>query len=231
MKRHIARFLLLIFLIIPVSVDAAKKTVRKPFMVDSFEDGDLSKDLEWWRFGDLDLSIVDNNKNEDPYLGRRSLRLTGDPSNWYIGGCGAFFGLDMTGFDAIKLIIRGNGEETGLLQIELYDDDNQNWQIEPYQKDPSQTMADDKFIYSKPITWYGWKVLIIPLSHFVDDNKGIGDDIFNPYQLGSSGGLLQLQLVLLAVNRDVQPDIQIDSIKFFKMQKETRRPTFLDDDW
>ena len=66
--------------------------------------------------------------------------------------------------------------------IELFDDDNNNWEIEPHPELPSETLADDKFIHTLKVDWVGWKVVIIPFSKFVDENNDIGDDRWNPYQ-------------------------------------------------
>ena len=72
-----------------------------------------------------------------------------------------------------------------------------------------------KFIHTLKVDWTGWKVVIIPFNNFVDANLGIGDDLWNPYQTDSSGGLLQMQLVLLAGDKEVKPRIRIDEIKIY----------------
>ena len=49
----------------------------------------------------------------------------------------------------------------------------------------------------------------------MDANLGIGDDLWNPYQTESSGGLLQMQLVLLAGDKTIKPRVRIDEIKIY----------------
>ena len=97
------------------------------YIVDDFEDGEIERTPEWWTFGILDVSLVDNNKDEATFLGDKSLRLKGNPSEWYVGGMGTYLGIDSTPYNAIKLLVRGNGIESVFLRIELYDDDNNNW--------------------------------------------------------------------------------------------------------
>ena len=116
------------------------------------------------------------------------------------------------------------------MRIELYDDDNNNWVVEVHPEDPSVAEFDDRFIYTHKVVWLGWKVLIIPFSYFVDDNPDRGDNIFNPVQSGTSGGLLQTQLILLATNKEVIPDIRIDMFKIFHYVKPKPPVKSYDDD-
>lgn len=203
------------------------------YLVDDFEDSNITKNPEWWKFGILKSQILDNNKKEFAYLEEKSLWLTGDPSEWYVGGMGTYLGLDGTPYNAIKLIVRGKGIESGFLRIELYDDDNQNWVADIHPEDQSIVEFDDKFIYSQKVDWSGWRVLIIPFDDFVDDNPQMGDNLFNPSQLGTSGGLLQIQFIVLATNKEVAPDIRIDNIKLFHYvkPKPVEKPQASFDDW
>ena len=190
---------------------------QKPglFIVDDFEDADLSQFPRWWGFDNIDLSIEPNNMKEFAHLGKRSIQLTGAQKNWYVGGCGTYFGIDVAKFNAIKLLVRGYGKKSAVLIVELFDDDNNNFEIEPHPESSGETLADDKFIHTLKVDWTGWKVVIIPFNNFVDANLGIGDDLWNPYQTESSGGLLQMQLVLLAGDKDIKPRVRIDEIKIY----------------
>ena len=152
------------------------------FIVDDFEDADLYVNPRWWSFDDLDFRIKSNNLNEFEYLGKRSIQLTGDPKRWYVGGCGTYFGIDAEPYNAIKLVVRGYGPDSGIVIIELFDDDNNTWEVEPHPEFDSETLADDKFIHTLKVTWNGWKVIMIPFSKFVDGNIDVGDDKWNPYQ-------------------------------------------------
>ena len=204
------------------------------YIVDDFEDADLTKFPEWWGFDQINLSVEPNNLLEFKHLGNRSLQLKGPPSNWYVGGCGTYFGIDAEPYNAIKLVVRGYGEKSGMLIVELYDDDNNNFEIETHPDDPSEALADDKFIHTVKVDWSGWRVVIIKFDRFVDGNLGIGDDLWNPYQIESSGGLLQMQLVLLASDKEVDPRMRIDSIKIYKQgpmpMKQDNRAEFVGDE-
>ena len=190
---------------------------QKPglFIVDDFEDADLSQFPRWWGFDNIDLSVEPNNMKEFAHLGKRSLQLTGLQKNWYVGGCGTYFAIDVADYNSIKLLVRGYGKKSAVLIVELFDDDNNNFEIEPHPDSDDETLADDKFIHTLKVDWTGWKVVIIPFNNFVDANLGIGDDLWNPYQTDSSGGLLQMQLVLLAGDKEVKPRIRIDEIKIY----------------
>lgn len=212
------KFLFIIYFSLFVAVQAA--TIYQPqpdnlFIVDNFEDADITKFPEWWGFDDINLTIQPNNPLEFDPLGQRSLELSGQPENWYVGGAGTYFAIDTQKYNAIKMLIRGYGKKSGVLIVELFDDDNNNFMVEKHPDIPSETLADDKFIHTVKINWEGWKVVIIPFDKFVDGNLTIGDDLWNPYQTDSSGGLLQMQLVLLAADKKVDPRIRIDSIKFY----------------
>ena len=208
------------------SINAAK--IFQPqqpnlFIVDNFEDQDLSFNPKWWGFSFLEFSIEKNNTNEASYIGEYSLQLTGKDNHWYVGGCGTYFGIDIKNYNAIKLIVRGFGLHSGALIIELFDDDNNNWEVETHPEISSSTMFDDKFIYTLKVDWNGWRVVIIPFDKFIDDNPNIGDDTWNPNQLRDSGGLLQMQMVLLATKKDKAPRIYIDEIKIFKEVQQKKQ--------
>ena len=115
----------------------------------------------------------------------------------------------------MKLLVRGTGTQSGSLQIELYDDDNKNEVLERSSSAPSQTLYDDKFIYTMDVTWMGWRVVIIPLTNFRDENSQAGDNIFNPSKKDGSGGLLQLQFVVFANQEKGKVDFLIDSIRLY----------------
>jgi len=207
----------------------------KTYVVDDFEDEELNYQPKWWAFGGLEITIEKNNTAELNGLEETSMRLRGYPEKWYIGGVGTHFTADMRPYNAMKILIRGRGKSSGTIVFELYDDDNGNWIIEPHETIPYKTMYDDKFIYTQQVDWLGWRVIIIPFDKFVDSNPGIGDDVWNPFREGNSGGLLQMQMIFSAGEKDKVADLQIDTIKFFhytppkvkKKQSSSRRM----DDW
>ena len=186
--------------------------------IDDFEDNQAKKP-EWWKFDRLLMSYADNNPTEFSGLGKRSLVLEGSTLNWYIGGMGTYLGLDGTAFQGIRLVIFGNGPTSGVLKLELYDDDNGNWSVDTMPGKYTPTM-DDVFSYKLPVDWTGWKVVDVPFYDFVDDNPEVGDNRFNPSQDNGSGGLLQLQIIALSAKKEVgKVDIKIDEIKLYGQQK------------
>lgn len=188
----------------------------KVLVIDNFEDGNLTEKPKWFAVGNAKAAVQKTDKTEFKYLGDYALRLQGETDMYFIGGIGAFLGFDATPYNFIKMLIRGRGSKTGTLQIELFDDDNNNRILERHPVVPSETAYDDKFIYSFDIDWSGWKVVIIPIKHFRDDNPNIGDNIFNPNTRNGSGGLLQMQILAFSAEEKGSIDIQIDSIKMYR---------------
>ena len=76
-------------------------------------------------------------------------------------------------------------------------------------------MFDDKFVYTKTINWTGWRVVIIPLDYFVDENSLTGDNQWNPFHTDYSGGLVQMQMIFLANEDKGEIDIEIDNMKLY----------------
>lgn len=189
--------------------------------VDDFEDGNLNHQPLWWKFGELDAVVVPNNIAESQYLERFSLRMSGNPSQLFVGGMGAYVGADLAPYNAIKMMVKGKGKNSGSIIMELYDDDNGNWDVELFPKYPSQPSFDDRFVYTLKVNWVGWKMVIIPFSYFFDSNPTVGDNLWNPEQTGGSGGLLQTQLILMSASPKVVPDISIDFFKFIVMPPDT----------
>lgn len=189
--------------------------------VDDFEDGNLNHRPMWWRFGELDAQVVQNIAAESPYLEKASLRLSGNPSQLFVGGMGAYVGADLMKYNAVKLLVKGKGKNSGSVIIELYDDDNFNWDLELFPKFPSQPSFDDRFVYTLKVNWTGWKMVIIPFTYFFDSNTTVGDNKWNPEQLAGSGGLLQTQLIVMAANPKTVPDISIDFFKFIVIPPDT----------
>ena len=141
--------------------------------------------------------------------------LKGNATRWYAGGCGTYFAAEsqnLAKYGYFQIDIYGNGPGSGTLKIELFDDDNGNWQIE---QDPAKgylPLYDDKYVYDINVDWVGWKKISIPLEDFVDDNPGVGDDVWNPEQSGASGGLLQLQFICLAGKSEGGIHLNLDNV-------------------
>jgi hypothetical protein len=191
------------------------------FKIDDFESGSLKSPRDWWTFDISKVEVVanDNYKGGDSKVaaetGKYSLHLQGQAKNWYVGGCGVYMAMenqDLSKYNTLDIDVFGNGEGSGTMKIELYDDDNANWAIEQDAKRNYVPIYDDKLVYDIKIDWNGWKRLSIPLADFVDDNPGVGDDIWNPQQTGGSGGLLQMQLICLGSTDKATVNLNVDNI-------------------
>ncbi|MFC1754938.1 hypothetical protein ACFL96_16360 [Thermoproteota archaeon] len=226
MKRLIITILSLVFSIslINSAITAAGKNYggyygSYAYLVDNFEDEDITNNPKWWAFGDLYLSFNDNAMYNIPYLGKKSIMLEGQTSNRYIGGLGTFLAIDGTRYDTLKLYVYGSGKDSGALRIELYDDDNHNHVIERNPRAQSSALYDDVFTYTFSVDWQGWRVIIIPLWYFSDTNVTAGDNIWNPNQLNGSGGLIQMQIIVLASDLRGEASIQLDAVKFYNAKR------------
>lgn len=205
------RVLLLLFWFLPLLMGAAAPSI---LLIDSFKDGNISKDPNWWQFGSLSAKPV-----KSPAKNNYSLLLKGQAKDWYVGGIGTYLAQedrDFSEYNFLRMDIYGNGANSGKLTIELYEDDNNNWQVE---QNPSKQYApiyDDRFLYELPITWKGWKQIKMPLSEFKENNSQTGDDSWNPEKAGESGGLLQMQIIALAASKTGKVNMVIEDVAFVK---------------
>ena len=190
-------------------------------LIDDFESNSLSSPRQWWTFDLQTAAPVSNNGLTAGDLsvlgevGKYSLALSGQAKNWYAGGAGTYLAKenqDLSVFDSVQIDIYGYGPGSGTLKIELLDDDNKNWQAE---QDPNKSYVpvyDDKYVYDLNVDWVGWNRLTIPLADFVDENSGVGDNIWNINQAAGSGGLLQLQFICLGAKGDANIKYNIDNV-------------------
>ena len=185
------------------------------YVVDDFEDGNFTENPEWWVFGSLSpLCIPNTEKKVRLDVGKGSLHLKGSGADLYIGGLGAFLGVDGERFHFLQLDVFGYGVDSGEVVIELIDDDNGTVKIETDPYYPWLPVFDDKFVYTQRVDWKGWRRLKIPLRDFVDQNPRVGDNIWNPSNLGGSGGLVQIQFLLASIRAGGSVNIRLDSIVF-----------------
>lgn len=147
----------------------------------------------WWIFDGLQSRWLHQEPELD-YLGSDSLELKGRIRQWYGGGTGTYLGLDAQHYTHLSLNILGYGGDSGVLKIELLDDDNRNYQAD-YRSVVASLNQDDLWVCSIPVTWSGWRHVNLPFQAFDDANPGVGDDVWNPSQWLGSGGLLQLQWI------------------------------------
>lgn len=219
MKKLLA--LIILVLVMPVlcyglgvAPEKAKRAAY-PYLIDNFEDGNFNKDPEWFTFDKVIPTVAKNSslKSGDPAVasnvGEYSLNLKGAASNWYVGGIGTVLGIAAAGYDSFEIDIYGNGENSGLLKIELYDDDNGNSDIEV---DKSwKPLYDDLWSYEQKIDWVGWKHVSIPVSQFT--NAGRGNGVFDPGLKNNSGGLVKIQLICVANAETGSIDFNIDNLE------------------
>lgn len=199
----------------PKKPEAKVVLAEKVFLIDDFESGSIKSPREWWTFDIEKAEAVSNKDLKTEDVGNYSLLLSGMAKNWYAGGCGTYLakeGQDLSKYNNFQLDIYGNGPGSGTLKIELFDDDNGNWQAE---QDPAKNYApiyDDKFVHEIRVDWSGWKKVPLPLADFIDDNPMVGDDIWNPQQAGASGGLLQMQFICIASSDKGKVNYNVDNI-------------------
>lgn len=179
--------------------------------VDNFNDGEFKKNPEWWTFDKINITLTKN-----PAKSGHALMIKGAARDWYVGGIGAYLAKDkqdLSTASTLDLDIYGYGPDSGTLKIELFDDDNGNWQVEQEQK-TFNPIYDDSFTYELKIDWKGWKHISLPLEEFVDTNEGEGDNIWNPQQNNGSGGLLQMQIISIATSKTGKVNYVLDNVEF-----------------
>lgn len=200
---------------------------RTQFVIDNFEDGNIDFNPEWFQFGDCNLTVqrrpvfrwffpFGQKDAFEQRIGNYALNCEGNASHWYVGGFGTYLGIDCRNYTMLSLDIYGYGQKSGRLKVELFDDDNNNWQIELDKN--FKPLYDDKWTYEFNVDWKGWRTIKIPFTQFKDDNPSIGDHIWNPYQTGNSGGLIQIQFIMLTTQSQPKAHVhyRIDNIKFLK---------------
>lgn len=183
--------------------------VTARMVIDDFDDGNVSASPEWWVFDKVILSF-----DEVKGYGESTLFVKGKTSNWYVGGLGTYLAKDAAEYNYVAISVFGEGENSGKIKIQLYDDDNNTTQLE--QDEKWEPTADDRFEYEVDVNWLGWKDLEIPVSSFKDTNTGIGDDTYNPNIDNGSGGLLHFQLIFNSPYESGEIDMKIDNIKMIK---------------
>jgi len=212
--KHICVFLVFLFLSCnSFAMGTAPKPQTTPTtVIENFEDGEIYKTPEWWVFGDVNVNVV-----RYPAYDKFALAIKGTATDWYVGGVGVYFAdpyRDLSKYSHLEMDVYGHGTNSGTLKIELYEDDNGNWQIEQDPKKGFAPISDDKYGYEVRVDWEGWRHLSVPFYDFKDLNKNVGDDIWNPSITQGSGGLLQMQFIAVAPTKTGQVDFIIDNIGF-----------------
>jgi len=187
------------------------------YLIDNFEDGDADKAPEWFNF---DNDILKVEKTTKLYkgdveiaeaVGTYALSVDGNTNRWYVGGMGTMIGLDASQYDALEVDVYGNGENSGRIKVELYDDDNNNKEIEV---DSSWVpTSDDQWSYAVDVNWTGWKHIKIPFPSFTLANAGKGNGKFDPDQTAGSAGLIKLQLIFVANAEKGEIGYSVDNLE------------------
>ncbi|MDR2431629.1 MAG: CIA30 family protein [Candidatus Margulisbacteria bacterium] len=205
MKKIILTLLFSVCVLLSAAQTDKNSAYDSLLILDNFDDANLTAAPEWWVFDGLKTAF---NPAEKPEQGKYYLQLSGETDNYYIGGLGFYFGRAAVRYDALVLDVKGSG--AGLLKIQLFDDDNNTYQLEQDQE--FQPLYDDQYEYELAIDWTGWRTIEIPLSRFVDVNPGTGDDIWNPAASGGSGGLLHAQLIIMLEEAAGSVNIGLDNL-------------------
>lgn len=203
-------FTILLVIVSLALVSSANNSIS--IIIDDFEDNNLTVDPEWWVFDQVKFGTSRN-----PAKGSFSLSVKGKTNDWYVGGMGTYIAKqeqDLSQYSSLGMDVFGYGPGSGKLKIEIYDDDNGNWQIEQNPKKGYAPVSDDRYSYELIINWKGWKKVQIPFSDFVDTNPNVGDNIWNPQKIGKSGGLIQMQLIAMASSKAGTVNYIIDNIRF-----------------
>lgn len=195
-------------------VNASTGGAAYPYLIDNFEDGDTVKAPEWFTFDGIEAKVeknINKKKGTKTNIGAYSLSLTGSTTKWYVGGMGSMLGIDATKYKSFEIDVFGNGENSGKIKIEFYDDDNGNNEIEV----DSKWVPTNDDLYSKEIevNWRGWKHISIPFSRLDLTNKGRGNGTFDPSLKNGSGGLVKVQIICVANAEDGSINYNIDNIE------------------
>lgn len=194
--------------------DIPKPTLT--YLVDNFQDGNLKA---WWGFGDLLFDVVENSAGQlDPTVQGRSVRFQGKTSDWVVGGCGRFLGLDSSPFNVMKLMIKGNNQKgtSGRLTVQLFVANDRRWMTRDAEAREYYLKYECQYSHTISINWQGWKVITIPFSNFVPDSPRIKQKFWTAQTNLAQGTLVQLQFVVLASQKKGAVDFQIGSIAFAK---------------
>lgn len=180
-------------------------------IIDNFDDADITTAPNWWVFDRVQSTFPEA---ADKKYGLYYLKVTGKADSYYVGGIGTYIAKDASNFDTLVVDVYGNGPGTGTIKVNVFDDDNGNYQIE--QDSKYEPLYDDRLEYEIPVTWTGWQTVEIPLNKLVDTNPGLGDDVVNLDQKNGSGGLVQVQFVFLTLTPTANINMCLDNIRLMK---------------
>lgn len=188
------------------------------FLIDNFEDGDYSRNPEWFSFDNVELNVVKNNKEKgspdfiSDSCGLYSLQVKGRARNWYVGGIGTNMSVNASDYSRLQIDVYGHDKYSGKVKVELYEDDNNNNKLEQDSEKGWIPTKDDKWVAEVNILGKGFTRVSIPFSAFRDDNPKVGNNRWDPNTNGKSGGLLKCQIVFIGESEKAPVDLRIDNI-------------------
>ncbi|MSR88039.1 MAG: hypothetical protein EXS67_00065 [Candidatus Margulisbacteria bacterium] len=186
-----------------------KSVVAGPYVVDDFESKTIDK---WWVFGAIKPSFMDNDAKEFPFLESNSLRLTGNSDGWIIGGLGTPINVNEQQFNTLKVLMKGIGPNSGSITFELYEGDAKTGEIQADPNNPGYLSVGKRYIYTVKVNWIGWRIVIIPLEWFRNDDPKTRNNVVTP----KNGKFVQIQLLGIGAPKSKSMDIMIDRLKFYK---------------
>ncbi|MFA4906558.1 MAG: hypothetical protein WC645_08660, partial [Candidatus Margulisiibacteriota bacterium] len=195
----------------PKIVAAGGSGIKGALIIDNFSDP--VKPREWWYFDGIKTKKVEN-KTGDSALGKYYLNVSGKAKNWYVGGMGTYLGEDAGKYTNFSMYIEGHGEGSGIVKVELFEDDNGNTEVE--QDKSFNPLYDDRWAYEIKVDWDGWQRVSVPFSDFTDINPKAGDNVWNPNKRKGSGGLLHVQIVYVGGSVDGAVDFNVANIGLTK---------------
>jgi len=204
----------------PAQTEAAPVKSSAPYPIDNFEDPDMVKSPEWFSFDNVVLKVEKTSKlykGEKAVIastGNYALSASGSTTRWYVGGMGTMLGIDASKYSGVEMDVYGNGEGSGRIKVELYEDDNGNKEIEVDNK--WTPTVDDQWSYEINVFWSGWKHLAIPFPSFALANAGKGNGKFDPDQKNGSAGLVKMQLIFVANGEKGDINFSVDNIELSK---------------
>jgi hypothetical protein len=196
-----------------------KPKALEPILIDNFEDGDILQAPNWWKFDNVKFAVKDATAFKIKPLGKYVLQVGGKANGWYVGGFGAYLAQPVDKYSHLQLDVYGSGKESGTLKIELYEDDNGNKQIEQDIAHNYIPTKDDKWQYELKIDWKGWKQIAIPFTEFTLANAGVGNGVWDPDDKNGSGGLVNVQFIVVGATETSDVNFSLDNIKIVKIEE------------
>jgi hypothetical protein len=189
----------------PKTSTPAPSSTNYPYLIDNFEDGDFNRAPEWWKFDNISpvveksVKFMDGEPDSVSRIGANFLHVTGKAANWYCGGLGVYLGLDASKYRSLEMDVYGNGDGSGQMKIEFYDDDNNNFDVEVDKN--YVPLYDDLWTYTLNVNWKGWKHISVPFESFTLANPGKGNGVWDSSALNGSSGLNKMQMIFLGTKQ------------------------------